>query len=115
VTLTVPLYDLRVKVVDFLGRPAAGELVELYNDTQRIAVGTTGDEGELTIIRVPPGIYTVRVGDTAKTVSVPQESEVRLVLPPSIWMLALAALIAAVVLLAAIHSIYTRNKRKRKH
>jgi len=30
-------------------------------------------------------------------------------------MLALAALIAAVVLLAAIHSIYTRNKRKRKH
>lgn len=115
VTLTVPLYDLRVKVVDFLGRPAAGELVELYNDTQRIAVGTTGDEGELTIIRLPPGVYTVRVGDTAKTVSVPQESEVRIVLSPSIWMLALAALIAAVALLAAIHSIYTRNKRKRKH
>lgn len=115
VTLTVPLYDMKVKVVDFLDRPAAGELVELFNGTQRIAAGTTGDNGELTIIRLPPGIYTVKAGDTAKTVSVPQESEVRLVLPPPIWILALAALIAVVVLLAAIRSIQARNKRKRKH
>jgi hypothetical protein len=96
VTLTAQLYDLEVKVLDFLGRPAPGESVELYNATELLALALTDSEGKALFIRLPPGTYTVKAGEAQAQVAVPLESGTTLRLPPPSW------LVPAVVLLAAL-------------
>lgn len=96
-TLRTELYDLNVTVLDLLGRPVGGAVVELFNGTQRLAVGVTDSEGKLALIRVPPGLYSLKVEDASITVAVPQQTEVVLRLPPPLWLALLATLIALAV------------------
>ncbi|MCS7104620.1 MAG: hypothetical protein NZ954_03540 [Thermofilaceae archaeon] len=115
VTIKVPLYDLKITVVDFLGRPAVGELVELYNNTERLAVGSAGENGQLTFIRVPVGAYTVKAGDASKTISVPEDSEVKLVLPPPSWLIILVVFVIVLVIIiltARLHAKVTIRRIK---
>ena len=100
VTLTAQLYDLEVRVFDFLGRPAPGESVELYNGTELLAIAITDSEGRARFIRLPPGTYAVRAGEAQARVAVPQEDAVDLRLPPPSWLLPAAALLAAIAVAA---------------
>lgn len=100
VTLAAQLYDLEVKVLDFLGRPAPGESVEIYNATELLAIALTDSEGRALFIRLPPGTYTVRAGEAQAQVAVPQESGTTLHLPPPSWLVPVAVLLVAVALAA---------------
>jgi len=60
-------------VLDFLGRPAPGESVELYNATELLALALTDSEGKALFIRLPPGTYTVKAGEAQAQVAVPRE------------------------------------------
>jgi hypothetical protein len=100
VTLTAQLYDLEVKVLDFLGRPAPGESVELYNATELLALALTDSEGKALFIRLPPGTYTVKAGEAQAQVAVPLESGTTLRLPPPSWFVPAAVLLAALALAA---------------
>ncbi|MEM1509349.1 MAG: hypothetical protein QW096_05785 [Thermofilaceae archaeon] len=55
--INTQVYDLEVSVNSFLGIPVAGELVELFNGTQRVAAGVTDKGGRLTLYRVPAGAF----------------------------------------------------------
>jgi hypothetical protein len=100
VTLTAQLYDLEVKVLDFLGRPAPGESVELYNGTELIALALTDDKGSALFVRLPPGSYIVKAGGAQAQVSVPMESSATLSLPPPSWLLPAIVILAAIALIA---------------
>jgi len=99
VTLAAQLYDLEVRVFDFLGRPAPGESVELYNGTELLALALTDSEGRALFIRLPPGTYTVKAGEAQAQAAVPQDA-VNLRLPPPSWLLPAAALLAAIAVAA---------------
>ena len=100
VTLTAQLYDLEVRVLDFLGRSASGESVELYNATELLALALTDSEGRALFTRLLPGTYTVRAGEAQAQVAVPQESGTTLYLPPPSWLVPVAVLLVAVALAA---------------
>jgi len=100
VTLTAQLYDLEVRVLDFLGRPAPGESVELYSGAELIAVALTDSEGKALFIRLPPGTYTAKAGEAQAQVAVPEEGSATLRLPPPSWLLPALAVLAAVAVAA---------------
>jgi hypothetical protein len=100
VTLAAQLYDLEVRVLDFLGRPAPGESVELYSGAELVAVALTDSEGRALFIRLLPGTYTVKAGEARAQVAVPEEGSATLRLPPPSWLPPALAVLAAVAVAA---------------
>jgi len=61
IPLTCELYDLTVLFLDFFGQPLGGATVEISKDSSVLLREATGPRGNLSLVRVPKGVYGLDV------------------------------------------------------
>jgi len=61
IALTCEVYDLTVLFLDFVGQPLGGAIVEVSKDSSAFLSGTTGSRGNLSLVRMPKGVYRLDV------------------------------------------------------
>jgi len=65
VVLTCEIYDLTVLFFDSFGQPLDGAIVEVYRDSSVFLREATGPRGNLSLYRVPKGVYRLDVNYNA--------------------------------------------------
>jgi len=68
IVLTCEIYDLTVIFFDYFGQPLDGAIVEVSKDSSVFLKGATGSRGNLSISRIPKGVYRVDVNYNATVV-----------------------------------------------
>jgi len=61
VALTCEVYDLTVLFIDFFGQPLTGAIVEVSKDSSVFVREATGSRGNLSLVRMPKGVYRLDV------------------------------------------------------
>ena len=61
VALTCEVYDLTVLFIDFFSQPLTGAIVEVSKDSSVFVREATGSRGNLSLVRMPKGVYRLDV------------------------------------------------------
>ena len=76
-TITFPLGDLNIVVIEADGQPVSGALVKLSHGGVIVKEGVSDEKGSLTFTQVPPSTYTIQVSwrdhESEKEVTVSEE------------------------------------------
>lgn len=71
VVLTCEVYDFTLFFFDSFGQPLGGAIVEVSNDSLVFLKDTAGSRGNLSLVRVPKGVYELDVNYNATVLGLP--------------------------------------------